>query len=317
MNFTVLHYDKAKKGSSGGLSKHIDREQKSFSQNIDTDRTHLNFSLVEKNGSIDEMANQRIKQGYTGSKKVRSDAVTTCRFILSGSHEKMKELSRDEVKEWAYDSYKFFEQRHGKENIIRADVHLDEKTPHMHLVVVPLTENGILSAKQFYGDKQKMKELHTSYADEVGQKYGLVRGLEGKNRKHVTTQEYYKYVNQNELTAEKLLALGDKQIVGKLIELADTNQIGNLEHIAHKKQLNKLRENERLTERNRTKEERARAERQAGTGKENTDSRGVKQEARENTERQQPNRTEKPRDREINQSISRPKTNGNGFDFGM
>lgn len=243
MGKVVLHMNKAKKGTSGGLTNHIDRTQKVFSENIDRDRSHLNFSLVEKNGTIDQMVNKRIAEGYKGERAIRKDAVTNCRFVLSGSHKEMSAFSYDQVELWAYDSYKFFEKRHGAENIVRAEVHMDEKTPHMHLVVVPLTDDGKLSATHFFGTRDKLKQLQTDYANQVGKSYGLERGVEGNNRKHLTTKDYYRLINENELTAEKIAELGDKEIIGKLIELADENNEA-LEHIAHKKELSNQRTHE-------------------------------------------------------------------------
>jgi hypothetical protein len=241
MGKIVINLDKGKRGQNGGLSAHIDRTQKqeNISKNIDTSKSHLNVELVSKNGTIDEMINQRIKEAYTGKKEIRKDAVTSCKFVLSGSHENMTQMSREELLKWSLESYKFFADKHGEKNIIRCTLHLDEKTPHLHLVVVPMTPDGRLCAKDFYGGKEKMKELHDSYSEKVGSKFGLERGINGENRKHIKTADYYRYVNSNELTAEKLIKLEpekSKVLIGKLIELADKNQ-SNLQHISHKKSL--------------------------------------------------------------------------------
>ncbi len=223
MGKVVLHMDKGKKGSSGGLTSHIDRSQKELPNNIDRERSHLNFSIIEKKGTIDEMINERITQGYKMDKTIRKDAVTSCRFVLSGSHEEMKSLSPAQIENWAYDNYRFFADRHGEDNIVRAEVHLDEKTPHMHLIVVPLTEEGKLSADHFFGTKQKLRDLQTDYANEVGKKYGLERGQEllktgQKNVVHTSTADFYKFVAENELNAEKILNhKHSKEIIANLL----------------------------------------------------------------------------------------------------
>ena len=260
MGKVVCHMSKSKAGSSGGLTRHIDRNQKNVSGNIDESRTHLNFELAEVSGTIDEMIKSRISEGYKGTKAIRKDAVTSQRYILSGSHDEMSKLDETEIKKWAVDNYEYFARIYGEKNIIRASVHLDETTPHMHLIVVPLTQDGRLSAKEFTGDKKKLKQLQTDYAEKIGSKYGLERGVEDSNRKHITTRDYYRYVNDNELTADKLLENENKkELIGKLIELADSDR-ENLNHIAHKKHLDELRKNQERDSLKRQEERRKESE---------------------------------------------------------
>jgi len=231
MGKVVCHMSKASAESSGGLTNHIDRIQsRNASENIDLSRTHLNFELVQKTGTIDEMIKQRLSNGYQGKKAIRKDAVTSQRYILSGSHDAMMKLDRYELLQWAKDSYDYFAKMYGEKNIIRATVHLDERTPHMHLITVPLTVDGRLSAKDFTGTKKKLQELQTNYA-KIVEKYGLERGLSGSNRKHITTKDYYQYVNSNELTAKNLIEHPNAvDLCAKLIEEADKGK--KLQHIA-------------------------------------------------------------------------------------
>jgi len=237
MGYTVAHVDKAKAGKSGGLTSHIDRTQeKKISGNIDTSRSYLNFELVQRTGTIDEMIKQRIKEGHNGKRKIRKDAVTSCRFILSGSHEEMGNgnWSDMKIKQWALDNYNYFAEWFGEKNIIRATVHMDERTPHMHLITVPLTSDGRLSAKDYIGGKQKLKEFQTDYAEKIGKKYNLERGVQDSNRKHITTRDFYRYINKNEMTAESILK-SDKSrpLVGKLVEIADSEN-KELKKVSHK-----------------------------------------------------------------------------------
>ena len=235
MAYTVAHVDKAKAGKSGGLTLHVDRTQeKKVSADIDTSRSSLNFELIQRTGTIDDMIKQRIKEGHNGKRKVRKDAVTSCRFILSGSHEEMKDWSDKKIKQWAVDNYKYFAKWFGEKNIIRATVHRDEKTPHMHLITVPLTSDGRLSAKDYIGGKEKLRQFQTDYAEKIGKKYNLERGVKDSNRKHITTRDYYRYINKNEMTAESILNSNkNRELVGKLVELADQNK-KELKTVTHK-----------------------------------------------------------------------------------
>ncbi|WP_223952241.1 plasmid recombination protein, partial [Aeromonas hydrophila] len=69
-------------------------------------------------------------------------------------------------------------------------IHLDEKTPHMSAFVVPLTKDGRLSAKEFIGNRTKMSNDQSSYAEAV-KHLGLVRGIEGSKATHKRIKAHY------------------------------------------------------------------------------------------------------------------------------
>ena len=94
-------------------------------------------------------------------------------------------------------SYNWLCDRFGKENVIADTVHLDEKTDHMHVVIVPLTKDGRLSAKEVLGGPKKMQELQDDFYKKVSSRFGLDRGeradLQDENRKkkkHIPMMEY-------------------------------------------------------------------------------------------------------------------------------
>lgn len=103
-------------------------------------------------------------------------------------------------------SYNFFAERYGKENILSAVVHLDEATPHMHLYLMPITPDGRLCCKDLF-TRQELLDLHTGYHQEVGSAYGLERGEganAGKRRKHLTEPEYKAYMEEIHKAAQML-----------------------------------------------------------------------------------------------------------------
>jgi len=228
--FTVCHMDKAKAGTSGGLTAHIDRTNDKEQGNVYEELKNRNFELVQKTGTIDEMIKSRINEGYQGKKTIRKDAVTSQRYILSGSHEQMTKIGSNPrlIREWANDNYIFFAEKYGEENIIRATVHLDEKTPHMHLIVVPLTPDGRLSAKEFTGTAKKLRTLQNDYAEKIGRKWGLQRGMENSGRKHIETKAFYKYLSGKEMSADWVINHPNRTaIVSKL--LAENDKIKALQ----------------------------------------------------------------------------------------
>ena len=211
--FAVFHAMKGK-GRGGSLGNHIDRT--STPHNADSDRVHLNRYIVHdkedgakilsqqeyrreiESGNIKSMfasVNERIEEGYQGKTAIRKDAVRYVNLMLSGSHEKMKEIEREgKLEDWMKDNYRFVAKEFGKDNIVRFAMHADEKTPHVHATVVPLTEDGRLSAREYlFGHKEKLKGFQDRYAQEM-KEYGLERGVRETRSKHKTTQQYYKEI---------------------------------------------------------------------------------------------------------------------------
>lgn len=197
MGFCSLHFEKHGEPSGGNLGNHIDRiPGREYSYR------HADLSLTKNNKSLKEGYNkycrmpyndaikERIKDGYKGSKAIRKDATYSVNTILSGSHEELKEIEKDpnKLKEWINANLRWCESTFGKDNIIRFTVHLDEKTPHIHCVWVPITAKGGLSAKEYIGDGKKLEQLQTSYANAM-KPFGLERGVKS-DRKHQTTDEY-------------------------------------------------------------------------------------------------------------------------------
>lgn len=212
--FAVFRITKFKK--LGGIGAHIDR--KHISANVDKARTALNEELnallgptidgsrvhlreewaAASKGDLKTDVATRIAEGYRLEKKIRKDAVLALGVIMTGSHARMKEIEADPAlfDAWKKANYQFACQEFGEENIVRFTLHRDEKTPHFHCVFVPITPEGTLSATHFTGDRGKLRAYQDRYAEAM-QSFGLARGIarELTNREHITTEEYYRDVN--------------------------------------------------------------------------------------------------------------------------
>ena len=108
------------------------------------------------------------------------------------------------------DCYKFFTGRYGEENIIAVVVHNDETTPHMHLNLMPVTKDGRLCSKQLF-DKPQLQQLQTDFYETVGKRWGLQRGKEGSQKKHLSTAEFKakKIIEQAEAIREESQVYAD------------------------------------------------------------------------------------------------------------
>lgn len=212
--FAVLHIEKAH-SAVGGLGRHIDRTN--IPLNADQEKQHLNRVLVNHNdhGSLAKAIDNRIEEGYKSKKTIRKDAVKGLNIVLSGSHERMKALEADSkgLDDWVQANQKWLNSEFGDKNVVSLALHMDERTPHLHAVVVPLTKDGRLSAKEILGNKNAMSDRQSRYGEAM-KGFGLSRGIKGSRATHDSVKEYYARINnpvQSELSASE-----DKNMLGKV-----------------------------------------------------------------------------------------------------
>lgn len=170
---------------------------------INSDRTKNNYHIVSPKGNYMEFINKRIST-LTLKRKLRSDAVYMNSFVLGSDGLFFQRVPPWEHREFFEDCVKYFADKYGKENIISAVVHEDEATPHLHLNIVPIV-NGKLCSKDLF-DRTKLSVLQTEFHQVVGKKWGLERGKEGSQAKHISAAEYKakEIVKAAERKAEKI-----------------------------------------------------------------------------------------------------------------
>lgn len=186
------------------IEKENERNENYESSNpqIDCERTRNNYRFTPYFGkTYTEFINGRIKELGLSPRK---DAVVMNSFVVGSDKTFFDKLPKVLQYEFFTDCYKFFAERYGEENIIAAVVHLDETTPHMHLNLMPITSDGRLCSKQLF-DKPQLQQLQTDFYEEVGKKYGLQRGKEGSQKKHLSTAEFKakKIIEQAEAIREE------------------------------------------------------------------------------------------------------------------
>ena len=132
----------------------------------------------------------------------RSNNVVADELMFTATNEFFKNMDRQDIREWADTCMEFVYKDLGytKEQVLHATVHMDEKTPHVHCVVVPLikkfdkrtnTERYTISKKQYIRDKIHISELQDKYHKRLTDNgYDLERGIKGSDRKHIKIKEY-------------------------------------------------------------------------------------------------------------------------------
>lgn len=215
MGLAVYHTEKGTV-SSGGIGNHIDRvvgEEHTY-KHADPERRNLNqnFKITAHcSEALHEAIKNRIAEGYKGKTAIRKDAVKYQTHVLTGSHEEMEKIfsKKETANAWLKANLEFIKSEYGKENIVRFVLHRDEKTPHLHVVTVPLTKDGRLSAKEVMGNPLAFKKRQDRYAEAM-KSFSLNRGIENTGIKHESAKEYYarmeeslEYSKKDEIKADK------------------------------------------------------------------------------------------------------------------
>lgn len=189
MGYAVVHMMKIKAGGVRGIQSHNNREKPSKTNpDIKPAETPKNYDIIPSQ-HYQKNIKETIETFATETKTVRKDAVVLCNFIVTSDEQTMKAMSTNQQQAFFEDSVKWFSDRYGGENIINATVHMDETTPHMHIGIVPITDDGRLSAKKLF-DRKEMTAIQTDFVKDVGEHYGLERGKEGSTRTHLSEQQY-------------------------------------------------------------------------------------------------------------------------------
>ncbi len=210
ISYLVCHMEKYHKQDVAPIEKENERDENYGAANpqIDSERTRNNYRFTPYFGkTYMEFINGRIKELGLSPRK---DAVVMNSFVLGSDKTFFDGLAKVEQYNFFSDCYKFFAERYGEENIIAAVVHTDETTPHMHLNLMPVTKDGRLCSKQLF-DKPQLQQLQTDFYETVGKRWGLQRGKESSQKKHLSTAEFKakKIIEQAEAIREESQVYAD------------------------------------------------------------------------------------------------------------
>ncbi|WP_288873938.1 MobV family relaxase [uncultured Bacteroides sp.] len=223
----------------------IDRKNQDPTNHYDKTRMKLNFEIgldgkVHPLGYQEKSLEVRLQERLTelGWKpfKLDSKIQPNCcaKFIFGGNHDRTLEMAFGpqtvnldkgadnshlqrcpEIEQWAKDVYDWCTKRYGQENIIGFQVHLDESSPHIHALIVPVGQRAksgrecVMWSAKFGKSRYEyghiLREMHTSLYEEVGSKYGLERGdsIEGRNVNHLSKRDYIRKLSKDAKQAEK------------------------------------------------------------------------------------------------------------------
>ena len=190
--FTVLRIQKLKTwGAIGGSGKHNQRERET--PNADAARTAENRTVAQVKEAI-------------GTQRIRKNAVLGVEMLLSaspeyfrpGQTEKAGEYDAHRLNSWVDASTQWLQERYGN-RVVKAVLHLDEATPHIHALLVPLDDTGKLNCRALFGgSRHTLSLLQTDYADAV-KSLGITRGIENSRATHQKVSQFYSIIGKEHL----------------------------------------------------------------------------------------------------------------------
>ena len=215
--YAILRFAKYKGPEIGHIESHNERTKEKYASNpdIDTSRSHLNFHLVSPERKYRAEAEKQIAEAGC---RTRSDSVRVVEALVTASPEFFKGKKKSEVKAYFTVALDFIQKHQSKDTIISAVVHMDEKTPHMHLCFVPLTEDKRLSAKEIVGNKKKLTWWQDEFWKHMVKKYpDLERGESASEtgRTHIPPRLFKEAVHLNRMKDQIMAILNDSNPFNK------------------------------------------------------------------------------------------------------
>ena len=166
----ILRFAKYKGPTISRIEAHNERTKEFYASNPDikTELSKYNVHLVRPSGKYREEANRLIRENGC---KARKDSVQMVETLITASPEFFAGKKPGEIRDFFEHALEFLKTKQAEETIISAVVHVDEKTPHMHLCFVPITADGRLSAKEIVGNKKKLTQWQDEYWNYMVKKY--------------------------------------------------------------------------------------------------------------------------------------------------
>ena len=208
MSYAIIRNEKYTKDEMNQLAPHNERYKKKYSnKNIDLSKTSQNYHLKRPiENTYYKEYKRLIKQNNLYEGQIHKNSIYACEMILTSDSSFFDRIGQEETKRYFEECYNFVSnyKNLGEENIISAVVHLDEESPHMHLVYIPVINsfdrvgNPIrkVNSREFWKGKSSYKKLQDEFYKYIKDKgFDLERGKENTDRKHLDTDNMKNLTN--------------------------------------------------------------------------------------------------------------------------
>ncbi len=200
MSYAICRIIKLKKSNLAGSDTHVSRTRPTLNANPSITPQNKSLIFTDDRSPLQDLVAAKIALTHQGA--VRSNAVHAVELLLSASPGYFRPNKPTEygaydpvqVDAWAQHNIEWLKQEYG-DRIVRAILHLDEATPHIHAYLVPIDAKGQLNCRGIFGERKNMFALQDSYAAAMAP-LELERGKKGSKAEHTSVREYYTAVNE-------------------------------------------------------------------------------------------------------------------------
>lgn len=206
MPHAIARIAKLKGGNIASSEQHTSRVR----EVPNADPSVNNIRFIGQPDTINSPNLETLVRERIGDQTIRKNAVLCVEMLLTASPEYFRPnepslagyYQPEKLEEWKGAVHQWLDDEYG-DRIVRAELHLDEATPHIHAYLVPLDERGKLNCRGLFGGREKLSQFQDSYASALAP-LGLERGIKGSRAKHTSVKQYYAAVNKSpDLTLDK------------------------------------------------------------------------------------------------------------------
>jgi hypothetical protein len=194
-NYAIARMAKQKGGSVASSGHHNDRTRDT--PNADPARQELNRLLIGDERNVREIVTEAINQ-YGG--KPRRDSVEALEIVLTATRayftNERDEIVQEKVDRFVERGIAFLKDTRSGGMCVKATLHMDERTPHIQAHKVPITPEGKLSCKFYFGNKQQWVNFQDLYYEYM-KPLGLERGERGSFAEHVEIRKFYEAIKRD------------------------------------------------------------------------------------------------------------------------
>ena len=233
MSYAIIRNTKYKRENLKGVFRHNERKNKNYSNdNIDKERSYLNYSIKQPRHSY-EKEFDKIREEFNLKGQIKTVSNIACEYVITSNKQFFETIGEEETKRYFETAYQFVTEYKnlGEQYIMSAKVHMDEETPHMHLIFLPVvhTKNkkgddiDKLACSEFWKAKDSYRQLQDAFYNYMtSHNFELERGVpkEESGRVHIDLSEYKELTNFDE-TKKKLQNM--KLELPNVPDIADIN----------------------------------------------------------------------------------------------
>ena len=224
MSYAIIRNANYKKDNLAGLYKHNERKNTNYSnKDINKNNSIKNYSIKKCNTTYSNAIKLLQKENDLKGRIIKTTNIV-CEFIITSDKDFFDNIGEDETKRYFQTAYDFVAsyKNLGEKYILSAKVHMDESTPHLHLVFIPVVHtknkkgNPIdkIACSEYWKGKDSYRKLQDNFYKYITDNgFNLERG-KSRQVEHLSTEKLKQITNfeniKYELSQEEIQQIDTK-----------------------------------------------------------------------------------------------------------